>query len=204
MVCTDDPSIVRGFSPLASSLGETPCSNATTEEWSMKSLVAAIGTISVAILGSGAFSVTLASEDQSEQSEATVNNEPPAEIKALIQAHIEGFNTQDNEMLLSVFGDTAIVVDGIAPYRWIGPDGPAKWVADVEKWRKDLGVTYEHFEYTLLFWNVEGTAAYAVVDGKLTVTAKGQTGVRTGTLAYTFSKASGVWKIEAQAWGRTS
>jgi hypothetical protein len=36
------------------------------------------------------------------------------------------------------------------------------------------------------------------------VTIKGQTAVRTGTLAYTFTKRDGVWKIEAQAWGRTS
>jgi hypothetical protein len=38
----------------------------------------------------------------------------------------------------------------------------------------------------------------------LTVTTKGQSVVRTGTLAYTFTNRDGVWKIEAQAWGRTS
>jgi hypothetical protein len=54
------------------------------------------------------------------------------------------------------------------------------------------------------FWNVEGTFAYAVTSGTLTVTVKGQSTVRTGTLAYTFAKRDGVWKIEAQAWGRTS
>jgi hypothetical protein len=36
------------------------------------------------------------------------------------------------------------------------------------------------------------------------VKAKGQTMVRTGTLAYTFAQRGGAWKIEAQAWGRTS
>jgi len=44
-------------------------------------------------------------------------NEPPAEIKALIDAHINGFNTHDNDLFLGVFGDTAIIIDGIAPYR---------------------------------------------------------------------------------------
>ena len=38
------------------------------------------------------------------------------------------------------------------------------------------------------FWNVEGTHAYAVIAETLTVTIKGQTATRTGTLAYTFSK----------------
>lgn len=134
----------------------------------------------------------------------TVSNEAPAELQSLIKTHIEGFNTQNNELLLSVFGDSAIIIDGIAPYRWMNPDGPEKWLADVEKWRKDLGVTHERFDYKLTFWNVEGDTAYAVVDGTLSVTIKGQTGVRKGTLAYTFAKRGGVWKIEAQAWGRTA
>jgi ketosteroid isomerase-like protein len=54
------------------------------------------------------------------------------------------------------------------------------------------------------FWNVEGSDAYAVIAGTLRVTIKGQTVTRTGTLAYTFSKHGEEWKIDAQAWGRTS
>lgn len=133
-----------------------------------------------------------------------VPSKPPAEIQNLIECHIKGFNSQDNDLFLSVFGDTAIIIDGIAPYRWMNPNGPAKWLADVEKWRADLGVTHEHLSYEMGFWNVEGTAAYAVLDGTLTVTMKGQSVVRKGTLAYTFANRSGVWKIEAQAWGRTA
>lgn len=48
-----------------------------------------------------------------------------------LDAHLEGFNTQDDELFLSVFGDTAIIIDGIAPYRWLNPNGPANWLADV-------------------------------------------------------------------------
>ena len=54
------------------------------------------------------------------------------------------------------------------------------------------------------FWNVEGFSAYAVISGTLTITVKGQSVVRTGTLAYTIANRDGAWKIEAQAWGRTS
>lgn len=54
------------------------------------------------------------------------------------------------------------------------------------------------------FWTVEGSHAYAVESGTLTVTIKGQDVVRTGTLAYTFAKHADGWKIEAQAWGRLS
>ena len=129
---------------------------------------------------------------------------PPTEIHTLIESHIRGFNSQDNVLFLSVFDESAVIIDGIAPYRWMNPNGPANWLADVEKWRADLGVTYEHIDHVLGFWNVEGDAAYAVVLGKLSVTIKGQTVVRTGTLAYTFARRGGVWKIGAQAWGRTS
>jgi hypothetical protein len=129
---------------------------------------------------------------------------PPAEIQSLIDRHIDAFNTQNNEQFVSVFGDTAIIIDGIAPYLWLHPNAPAKWLADVDKWRQDLGVTSEHMTYENGFWNIEGTSAYAVVTGRLTVSIKGQDVVRTGTLAYTFSTRQGVWKIDAQAWGRTS
>lgn len=129
---------------------------------------------------------------------------PPPEIQSLIDEHIDGFNTQNAGVFQRVFSDTAIIIDGIAPYRWLNPDAPANWLADVEKWRDDLGVTYEHLSYEMGFWNVEGSNAYAVIDGTLTVTIKGQTVARTGTLAYTFSKHGEEWKIDAQAWGRTS
>ena len=78
---------------------------------------------------------------------------PPREIKSLIDNHIEGFNTQNIELFLGVFGDTAMIIDGISPYRWLNPDAPAKWLADVEKWRKGLG--HEHLSYEMGFWNVE-------------------------------------------------
>ena len=129
---------------------------------------------------------------------------PPAELRSLIETHIEGFNTQNKDLFLSVFGDTAMIIDGIAPYRWLNPNAPANWFDDCDKWRANLGVTHEHLSYEWGFSNVEGSSAYAVVAGTLELTIKGQTAIRTGTLAYTFAKRDGVWKIEAQAWGRTS
>lgn len=134
----------------------------------------------------------------------TVTSKPPSEIQTLIEDHINGFNTQNTELFLSVFGDTAVIIDGIAPYRWLTPNAAANWLADVEKWRENLEVSYEHLSYEMGFWNVENSYAYVVLAGTLTVTIKGQTVVRTGTLAYTFSKHGQEWKIDAQAWGRTS
>ena len=129
---------------------------------------------------------------------------PPSEIQSLIDNNINSFNTWNTELFLGVFGDTAIIIDGITPYRWLNPNAPANWLADVEKWRQNFGVSYEHLSYEMGFWNVEGSFAYAVVTGTLAVTIKGQTVARAGTLAYTFSKHGEEWKIDAQAWGRTS
>ena len=133
-----------------------------------------------------------------------MTSKPPTEIQTLIENHINGFNTGNTKLFLSVFGDTAIIIDGIAPYRWLNPNAPANWLTDVEKWRNGLGVTNEHLSYEMGFWNVEGSHAYAVIAGTLSVTIKGQSIVRTGTLAYTFAKHGEEWKIGAQAWGRTS
>jgi len=80
-----------------------------------------------------------------------VTSRPPAAIQTLIDAHINGFNTQDNDLFVSVFGDTAIIIDGIAPYRWLNPNAPANWLADVAKWREGLGVTSEHLSYEMGF-----------------------------------------------------
>ena len=46
---------------------------------------------------------------------------PPREIQTLIDNHINGFNTQNIELFRDVFGDSAIIIDGIAPYRWLNP-----------------------------------------------------------------------------------
>ena len=129
---------------------------------------------------------------------------PPPEIQTLIDNHINGFNSHNAQLFISVFSDTAVIIDGIAPYRWLNPNAPANWLADVEKWRKNFGVSSERLGYEMGFWNVEGSDAYAVIAGTLSVTIKGQTVARTGTLAYTFSKHDDAWKIDAQAWGRTS
>lgn len=128
----------------------------------------------------------------------------PSEIQTLIENNISGFNTQDTGLFLSVFGDTAIIIDGIAPYRWLNPNAAANWLADVARWREGLEVSHEHLSYEMGFWNIEGSYAYAVIAGTLTITLKGQPIVRTGTLSYTFSKHGQEWKIDAQAWGRTS
>ena len=93
---------------------------------------------------SGALASRRAIGEAPQPSRETMASNPPREIQTLIDNHVNGFNTQNIEHFLGVFGDTAIIIDGIAPYRWLNPNAPANWLADVTKWREDLGVTYEH------------------------------------------------------------
>ena len=76
---------------------------------------------------------------------------PPSEILALIDNHVDAFNSQNVELFLAVFGNDATIIDGIAPYRWLNPNAPANWLADVAKWREDFGVTYERLSYEMGF-----------------------------------------------------
>ena len=72
---------------------------------------------------------------------------PPPEIQTLIDNHINGFNSHNAQLFISVFSDAAVIIDGIAPYRWLNPNAPANWLADVEKWRKNFGVSSERLGY---------------------------------------------------------
>ena len=74
---------------------------------------------------------------------------PPSEIQSLIGKHVDAFNTQNVELFLTVFSDDAIIIDGIAPYRWLNPNAPANWLADVEKWREAFQVTSEHLSHQM-------------------------------------------------------
>src|SRR5689334_10050496 len=55
---------------------------------------------------------------------------PPKEIQTLIDNHINAFNTHNTKLFFGIFSDTAIIIDGIAPYRWLNPNAPANWIAD--------------------------------------------------------------------------
>ena len=59
-------------------------------------------------------------------------NEPPAEIKAVIDKVLGGFNNKDSVLYNSAFGGDAVVIDGIAPYRWTGSNAQARWLSDAE------------------------------------------------------------------------
>ena len=132
-------------------------------------------------------------------------NQPPVEIKALIDKALRGFNSKDSALYCSAFAQDAVIVDGMAPYRWTGPNGPGRWFADAEKWAHDLGVADENIGYDrIIRADVIDTHAYVVLSANLSFTLKGKRASRLGILTFTLEKQGDEWKIGSQAWGRLS
>jgi ketosteroid isomerase-like protein len=133
-------------------------------------------------------------------------NELPAEIIALISTVFKAFNSKDFDLLYSVYAGNVVVVDGFAPYRWIGPKALAEWWADTETWAKEGGVEKEYLAYNgMPAWGLSGARAYASISATLTITLKNRTQItRPGILAFTFAKLNEGWKAEGHAWGRLS
>jgi ketosteroid isomerase-like protein len=133
-------------------------------------------------------------------------NEPPAEIKALIDTVLGGFNSKDSALYNSAFGEDVVVIDGIAPYRWTGPNAQARWFSDAEKWVHDFGVENETIVWDrIVHATVVGTYAYVVLSATLFFNLKGgQSGSRLGILTFTLAKQVNEWKVESQAWARLS
>ena len=132
--------------------------------------------------------------------------EVPSEIKALIDKLVGGFNNKDFALYDSAFGEDAVVIDGIAPYRWTGSNAQDRWLSDAVKWLHEFGVESENLVCDkIVHAAVVGTYAYVVMAPTLFLKLKaGQTGSRPGILTLTFAKQGDGWKVVSQAWGRLS
>jgi hypothetical protein len=79
-----------------------------------------------------------------------------------------GFTSKDSALYNSAFGKNAVVIDGIAPYRWSGPNAQAQWFSDAEKWVHDFGVENENIVCDrIVHATVVGTHAYVVLSAML-------------------------------------
>jgi len=128
----------------------------------------------------------------------------------VIDKVLGGFNNKDSALYNSAFGADAVVIDGIAPYRWIGPNAQARWFSDAEKWLHDFGVEQETLVIDkIVHFAVVGTSAYVVISATLSLALSlklkgGQSGSRPGVLTFTLAKQGDEWKVGSQSWGRLS
>jgi hypothetical protein len=95
----------------------------------------------------------------------------------VIDKALDAFNSKNVAIFDSAFGGDVVIVDGMAPYRWTGPNAQGRWYADAEKWAHDLGVTDENIAYeNIVHSEVVGTNAYVVLSATLSSALKGQRG----------------------------
>jgi ketosteroid isomerase-like protein len=130
--------------------------------------------------------------------------DPPSDIMALIETVFTAYNSKNHTLMSGVYGDDVVIVDGFAPFRWVGPNAFNDWWADAEKWVQAGGVENEHLgNQGVLAWGVSGNRAYASISAMLTITLKnGEQIIRPGTLTYSFARTGEVWKAEGHTWGR--
>jgi hypothetical protein len=131
--------------------------------------------------------------------------EPPADIKALIDKALDGFNRKNSALYNSAFGADVVIVDGMAPYRWTGPNAQGRWFADTEKWAHEVGVADETIAYDrIIRADVVDEHAYVVLSATLFFTINGQHTRRLGILTFTLAKQGEEWKMESQVCSRLS
>jgi hypothetical protein len=106
-------------------------------------------------------------------------------------------NKKDSVMYNASSGD-AVAVDGIAPYRWTGPNAQARWFRDAERWVHDFGVENETIVCDrIVLRRSFGTYAYVVLSATRFFTVKaGRSGSTLGVLS------SGPWHERATGFTR--
>jgi hypothetical protein len=68
---------------------------------------------------------------------AQTQKEPPAEIMTLIDTVFKAFNTKDCALLYSAYVGNLVVIDGFAPYRWVGPSDRVPLPSRSQSWTGD-------------------------------------------------------------------
>ena len=94
--------------------------------WSMVSPLLHLFGLLVPAVGGPPFPGHGDSEDYRDQ-------QPPAVIQTLINAHINGFNTQDSDLFPGRFRRHCDHHRRHRTLSWLNANAPANWLADVEK-----------------------------------------------------------------------
>jgi hypothetical protein len=138
--------------------------------------------------------------------EAQSGPAPPADIVALIDTVFKAYTSHNFNLLKTVYGDNLTIIDGFAPYHWIGPNALDQWWGDAEKWNKDMAVESEDLSSEgIRAWVVSGDRAYASISATLRIKLKQRESLtRPAILVLTFGKLGGIWKADGQAWARVS
>ncbi len=123
---------------------------------------------------------------------------------ATVGQFINSFNKGDVKAAEATHAADAVIIDEVAPHRWLGPGAFGAWAADLDKDAKAKGQTDQRVslgkaERVL----VDGDTAYVVVPATYIYKEKGKAMVEPARMAFSLAKTADGWKISGWTWAGT-
>jgi len=118
-----------------------------------------------------------------------------------IQGAVAAINAAKPSAIGSYFTPDAVVVDNVAPFRWMGPNAAMQWLVALMAYAKfarisNITGTIGHPGQIV----VDHDRAYAVVPIRISTTRAGRHHESMGLWALTLVESGGNWKIASAAW----
>jgi hypothetical protein len=130
--------------------------------------------------------------------------DPDPGMRAAVDSFVKALNT--NGPAGKSCAPSATIIDEFPPYVWDGPGACAKWLADIDKIEKAVGMTHVSFATgKTLYSSSSGPArGEIVVSTRLTGTIKGKAVIESAAWTFVLTKTGGTWQISGIAWGHTA
>lgn len=124
---------------------------------------------------------------------------------ATVSQFVNSFNKGDVKAAEATHAADAVIIDEVAPHRWIGPDAVQAWAADLDKDAKAKGQTNQHVGLgkpnRVL---VNGDNAYVVVPAVYSYKEHGKPMTESAHMVFSLAKAADGWKISGWTWAGTT
>lgn len=117
----------------------------------------------------------------------------------VVEAMIDALDKEDSDGVLARLADDVLIVDDIAPFRRIGISAAKTWLESVIGARRRLHASLDLEALTRSA--VESSAAYLVVQSRLSIRTSGGSGEVSAVLTFTLREVDGSWLIDTIVWG---
>jgi len=122
-------------------------------------------------------------------------------ITAALHKMVVAVNEGDLQAVLAAFADSAVIIEDIPPYRWDGPGAVMAWLQAMGANAQRLGVTRITMELIAsIRTEVDGSRAYSIQAGQLSLGAGGSELTADGQLTFTLVEQNDVWLIDSLVW----
>jgi len=123
------------------------------------------------------------------------------DVVAVIQHFADGFNQGDVAATTGSCADETSIIDNFPPHEWHGAGACAKWLAALDEFMKQGGMTDgvvtvgkpKHVDIT-------GDRAYVVIPMGFKFRMKGKPGSDPGQVTAALQKTAAGWKFTGWAW----